>query len=235
MSESLRPLLRRRALGAMLLVCAMGLAAAALPAVARADRAYTVRFTQNAQGDITGTGNTLLTCRDDDARCAAARRGQASGADNNNNNLSMRYVDVDADKFDVRLECRDADAPARRACALRRAVLRRADPSRQRRQPCAERQPAQQGPPPSPEPPHVHPADGGCRGRRPGQPHRGRSAPALSGVRRRHRHCPVGRRRRVHRRRRPARHRAPSRPVGRLGAGGGIRGQRPADAQPHGL
>ena len=75
----------------------MGLAAAALPTVARADREYTVRFTQNAQGDITGAGNTLLTCRDDDSRCAAARRGQASGADNNNNNLSMRYVDVDAD------------------------------------------------------------------------------------------------------------------------------------------
>ena len=74
-----------------------GLAAAALPTVARADRGYTVRFTQNAQGDITGAGNTLLTCRDDDSRCAAARRGQASGADNNNNNLSMRYVDVDAD------------------------------------------------------------------------------------------------------------------------------------------
>ena len=72
MSESLRPLLRRRALRAMLLVCAMGLAAAALPAVARADRGYTVRFTQNAQGDITGAGNTLLTCRDDDSRCAAA-------------------------------------------------------------------------------------------------------------------------------------------------------------------
>jgi len=61
-----------------------------------ADRDYTIRFTANAQGDITGTGNTLLTCDDRDVRCAAARRGQG-GTANNNNGIAMRYVDVDSD------------------------------------------------------------------------------------------------------------------------------------------
>jgi uncharacterized repeat protein (TIGR01451 family) len=49
-------------------------------APASADRGYCVRFTTNAQGDIDGTGNTLMTCRDSDANCAAARNGTASGA-----------------------------------------------------------------------------------------------------------------------------------------------------------
>jgi uncharacterized repeat protein (TIGR01451 family) len=68
-----------------------------LPPVAHAERDYSVRYTVNAQGDITGTGNALVTCLDSDSRCANARNAQASGADNNNNNLPVRWVDVDAD------------------------------------------------------------------------------------------------------------------------------------------
>jgi hypothetical protein len=76
----------------------MAAIALALPSLAAAERNYSVRSTTNAQGDITGTGKTLMTCRDDDAKCGAARNGQASGGDNNNNNSrSMTYVDVDGD------------------------------------------------------------------------------------------------------------------------------------------
>ena len=88
----------RRRLAVVAACCAAALAAGlAAASPASADRNYTVRFTQNAQGDITGTGNTLMTCRDDDDKCAAARNGTASGADNNNNNRSVRYVDIDTD------------------------------------------------------------------------------------------------------------------------------------------
>jgi hypothetical protein len=80
----------------VVVLCAMG-AALALPGVAAADRAYSIRFTANAQGDITGTGNTLMTCDEDrDVRCPAARNGQGGSA-NNNNGIAMRYVDIDAD------------------------------------------------------------------------------------------------------------------------------------------
>ena len=118
------------------------------------------------------------------------------------------------------------------------AARRRADPSRQRRQPCAERrQPAQHGPLSSPEPPHVYPADGGRRGRRAGGPHRGRGAPAptqgfvdvtdivRSGGAGEHgsRRSQLG----------TGLLSRPARAAGQLAAA--YRGQRPADAQPHGL
>ena len=83
----------RRAL-AVTLGCLLALL---LPAVAYAERDYSVRFTVNAQGDVTGTGNALVTCLDSNNRCAAARNAQASGADNNNNNLAVRWVDIDDD------------------------------------------------------------------------------------------------------------------------------------------
>jgi uncharacterized repeat protein (TIGR01451 family) len=67
------------------------------PATAAAERAYTIRYSANLQGDISGTGNTLLTCLDTDTVCAAARAGTASGAANNNNSRAMRYVDIDGD------------------------------------------------------------------------------------------------------------------------------------------
>ena len=71
------------------------LVALALPSSAAAERDYTVRFSKNFQGDITGTGNTLMTCRDSDSQCAAARNGTAGGGENNNNSRPMQYVDVD--------------------------------------------------------------------------------------------------------------------------------------------
>jgi hypothetical protein len=78
-------------------VLGCAIVALGLPPSAGAERDYTVRFTENFQGDITGTGNTLLTCRDDDSQCAAARNGTASGGNNNNNSRPMRYVDIDSD------------------------------------------------------------------------------------------------------------------------------------------
>jgi hypothetical protein len=67
------------------------------PGGAAADRGYTVAFTTNRQGDITGTGNTLMSCFDADPRCAAARNGTASGSNLTNNGLPMDWVDVDND------------------------------------------------------------------------------------------------------------------------------------------
>ena len=93
----MRHLSDRRSSRRVVVAFAACVAAMTLPAVASADRNYSVRFTQNAQGDITGTGNTLLTCNDSDSRCTGGRAGQGSGTDLNNNGLSMRYVDVDSD------------------------------------------------------------------------------------------------------------------------------------------
>jgi uncharacterized repeat protein (TIGR01451 family) len=66
-----------------------------LPGTAVADRAYTAVFNENHQGDITGTGNTLLSCFSTDPRCAAARAGTGSAL--NNNDLPMDWVDIDND------------------------------------------------------------------------------------------------------------------------------------------
>jgi uncharacterized repeat protein (TIGR01451 family) len=88
---------RRSAVAARIAGLAAAIVALALLGAtpARADRDYSVRFTTNAQGDITGTGNTLMTCRATDAACANAQSG--IGTTLNNNNLFMRYVDVDGD------------------------------------------------------------------------------------------------------------------------------------------
>ena len=45
--------------------------------VAHADRAFGLRESFNVHGDVTGTGNTLLTCLDGDNLCPAARQGTA--------------------------------------------------------------------------------------------------------------------------------------------------------------
>jgi uncharacterized repeat protein (TIGR01451 family) len=75
------------------------LAVVALAPPASADRAFSVRFTTNAQGDITGTGNSLLTCRTDDSGCPAARDGDAQhGSPLDNNDRFMTWVDVDGDR-----------------------------------------------------------------------------------------------------------------------------------------
>jgi hypothetical protein len=50
------------------LVLVLGLAS-----VARADRAFTARFSTNANGDIAVVGNTLETCQTAAADCVNAR------------------------------------------------------------------------------------------------------------------------------------------------------------------
>jgi len=65
-----------------------------VPAAALADHAYLPLFNATTQGDITVTGNTLVTCFDADPVCAAARNGTASGSANNNNERPVRWVNV---------------------------------------------------------------------------------------------------------------------------------------------
>ena len=79
------------------LVAATLAVVALMPAPASADRPYTAVFSENRQGDITGTGNTLMSCFTADPKCAAARNGTASGSDLNNNGLPMDWVDTDDD------------------------------------------------------------------------------------------------------------------------------------------
>lgn len=67
---------------------------AVVPATALADHEYVPIFNATTQGDITMTGNTLVTCFDADPLCAKARAGTASGADNNNNNRPVTWVNV---------------------------------------------------------------------------------------------------------------------------------------------
>lgn len=61
--------------------------------VARADRAFTPRFSLNTAGDLTLAANTLMTCPAADAKCGPAQRG----ANASNNSFAMGYVDVDGD------------------------------------------------------------------------------------------------------------------------------------------
>jgi large repetitive protein len=81
---------RTVALAGMLL---LGLASPAL-----ADRAFTARFSTNANGDIAIVGNTLETCQTSVADCANARAGL--GTVLNNNNFSMVRVNTDSTALD---------------------------------------------------------------------------------------------------------------------------------------
>jgi uncharacterized repeat protein (TIGR01451 family) len=83
--------IRRSAVLAVLL--AIGLASPAL-----ADRAFTARFSTNANGDIAIVGNTLESCQASVADCANARAG--TGSLLNNNNFSMARVNVEATTLD---------------------------------------------------------------------------------------------------------------------------------------
>ena len=74
-------------------VLVLGLAAPAL-----ADRAFTPRFSTNANGDIAIVGNTLETCQTSVADCANARAGLGSVL--NNNSFSMMRVNTDAATMD---------------------------------------------------------------------------------------------------------------------------------------
>ena len=75
-----------------------GLLVIALASPALADRAFTARFSTNANGDIAIVGNTLETCQTSVADCANARAG--SGTVLNNNNFSMVRVNVDSATID---------------------------------------------------------------------------------------------------------------------------------------
>jgi large repetitive protein len=65
---------------------------------ALADRAFTPRFSTNANGDIAIVGNTLETCQTSVPDCANARAGV--GTVLNNNNFSMVRVNTDSTALD---------------------------------------------------------------------------------------------------------------------------------------
>jgi hypothetical protein len=57
-----------------------------------ADTPFSVRYAQTLRGNLSATGNTLMTCPTGGASCVAARSGSPY-----NNDFTMGYVDVDAD------------------------------------------------------------------------------------------------------------------------------------------
>jgi uncharacterized repeat protein (TIGR01451 family) len=73
--------------------------AAIAPAAASAAPVATFenQFKQNVSGNITMTGNALLTCPDSAASCATAKGTTASVAGVADNDFTMTYVDVDND------------------------------------------------------------------------------------------------------------------------------------------
>ncbi|MBB5869956.1 putative repeat protein (TIGR01451 family) [Allocatelliglobosispora scoriae] len=82
---------RRRVLAAVsALTAAFTSLLAGVPAVA-AERAFTLRYSHNAWGNVEQAGNTLMTCPPGPA-CDAAHTGTA-----NNNGFAMQWVDVDGD------------------------------------------------------------------------------------------------------------------------------------------
>ena len=85
--------------GRSVAVVAVGLALAFCSS-ARADRAFTPRFSTNTSGDITVIGNTLETCPSTAANCLNARAGIGSGGVLDNNNYVMERVDVDRTGLD---------------------------------------------------------------------------------------------------------------------------------------
>ena len=86
--------MRRRL--AFLLVLAICAIACTPTAASAAPRAFSVRFTANDTGDVTGTANTLMTCPLSASQCDAARAGTASRPVlNNNNSYDMVYVNED--------------------------------------------------------------------------------------------------------------------------------------------
>ena len=75
-----------------------GVVVLSLASPALADRAFTARFSTNANGDIAIVGNTLETCQTSVADCANARAGL--GTVLNNNNFSMVRVNTDSAALD---------------------------------------------------------------------------------------------------------------------------------------
>src|SRR4051794_36529850 len=60
---------------------------------AQVQRPFTARFSENIQGAVRATANTLMTCPDSDSACAGARAGDPVS----NNSFNMVYIDVDGD------------------------------------------------------------------------------------------------------------------------------------------
>ena len=75
-----------------------GLLAIGLASPALADRAFTARFSVNANGDVAVVGNTLESCQSTVIDCANARAGL--GTVLNNNNFVMARVNVDSTTVD---------------------------------------------------------------------------------------------------------------------------------------
>ena len=75
-----------------------GMLAIGFASPALADRAFTARFSTNANGDIAIVGNTLETCQTSVADCANARAGVGSVL--NNNSFSMVRVNTDSAALD---------------------------------------------------------------------------------------------------------------------------------------
>ena len=75
-----------------------GLLLIGLASPALADRAFTARFSANANGDVAVVGNTLESCQSTVTDCANARAGL--GTLLNNNNFVMARVNVDATTVD---------------------------------------------------------------------------------------------------------------------------------------
>ena len=87
--------LRARTRAIALSIIAASTLVLSIAGTASADRPFAPRFSQNVQGAITFAANTILTCPNSNADCAAARAG--TGSKLNNNQFNMTYVDVDDD------------------------------------------------------------------------------------------------------------------------------------------
>jgi large repetitive protein len=90
--------MKRGFLAARRSVALAGLLAIGVASPALADRAFTPRFSTNANGDIAIVGNTLETCQTSVADCANARAGIGSVL--NNNNFSMVRANTDSATLD---------------------------------------------------------------------------------------------------------------------------------------
>lgn len=100
---------------ALALPAAPAIAEAPSPAAQPAPRANTFpeRYSVNAAGDLTITGNTLMTCPETVTNCLEARRGGGTSARFNNNSYSMVMVDIDSDPSTVNSSSADLLIPAK--------------------------------------------------------------------------------------------------------------------------
>lgn len=87
-------------------------AAAAVLAFAGAASAavtpFTARYTANTTGDVSITGNTVVTCPPAAGGCAAV----LAGADGRNNDFTMTYVDIDGDPATFASSSADLSVPS---------------------------------------------------------------------------------------------------------------------------